>query len=183
MLPARPPGAPALRAACWLMLAMYLLLLGRVIVFKEFPLHAIGWLLRTVRPGGQEVNLRPGATLAFILFGGGFSTTSKVLNIAGNVLLFAPLGAALPALMTPLRGRLRVALVVFDVSLALEMTQYLLGIGVADVDDLLLNTLGGVLGYAAYRRAQGRSGGVALALALSLMAGGMASMAFFYRIY
>jgi len=38
----------------------------------------------------------------------------------------------------------------FLLSLGYEVTQLLTGIGIFDVDDLMLNTLGGIMGYVVY---------------------------------
>ena len=42
---------------------------------------------------------------------------------------------------------IRAAFVSFDLSLAIEIIQLLTRVGSFDVDDLILNTLGGVIGY------------------------------------
>ncbi|WP_367281276.1 VanZ family protein [Demequina lignilytica] len=66
------------------------------------------------------------------------------LNLIGNLAMFAPLGAVLVALMRRLTVVLRVmvATVVSGMlSAAIEIAQLALG-RVADIDDVLLNTLG-----------------------------------------
>lgn len=65
-----------------------------------------------------------------------------------NVLLFAPFGFLLSVVMTK-----RIPwqfLAVVSTSAFLEITQYILAVGRSDTTDILLNTLGGVIGIGAY---------------------------------
>ncbi|MEC0240707.1 VanZ family protein [Paenibacillus dokdonensis] len=77
---------------------------------------------------------------------------SGFINFFGNIAAFMPLGFLLP-LVCGFRSMpvLKVLLVSFGVSLALETAQLLLFIGTFDVDDLIMNTAGGVLGYGVLR--------------------------------
>lgn len=69
------------------------------------------------------------------------------INLAGNVLAFVPFGFFLPVLNVHTRGILRMALFTFEFSLLVETIQLVSKVGSFDVDDLMLNTLGGILGY------------------------------------
>ena len=74
-----------------------------------------------------------------------------------NVALFVPLGVLLPLVWRVLSVRRAVA-IGFLASLVVELIQFILVISVtsgrvADVDDLIANTLGTLLGYAAFRTA------------------------------
>jgi glycopeptide antibiotics resistance protein len=72
-----------------------------------------------------------------------------VVNFVGNLVAFLPMGL-LPPLIRPRRTTLwQVALFSLSISFAIEAGQYISGRRVPDVDDLILNTLGGVLGYLA----------------------------------
>ena len=68
-------------------------------------------------------------------------------NLVGNVLIFVPAGFFIPVLWENKRGFLFTVCVTFQMSLFVELLQLLLRVGSFDVDDLLLNTLGGILGY------------------------------------
>lgn len=69
----------------------------------------------------------------------------------GNIALFVPLPFFLLA-MRPLTSLKQVLLVAAGISLSVEITQFLLSIGVADVDDIILNTLGAFMGYFVAKR-------------------------------
>ena len=69
------------------------------------------------------------------------------INLAGNILAFVPFGAILPVISRRFRGFFRVMLLGFSFSLLVECTQLVTRVGTFDVDDLMLNTLGAVIGY------------------------------------
>jgi len=71
-------------------------------------------------------------------------------NIGGNIIGFIPLGILLPMVFPFLRRWWRLTLCVFCLSLSFETFQLLTGVGVFDVDDLILNTTGGLIGYIFY---------------------------------
>jgi glycopeptide antibiotics resistance protein len=74
-----------------------------------------------------------------------------VVNLLGNLALTAPLGIIGPWLWGQARcgNVLGVLLCGFVVSVAIEATQYACEHRMADVDDVLLNTIGAVMGYGA----------------------------------
>ena len=69
------------------------------------------------------------------------------INLAGNVLAFVPFGFFFPFLGSHARGLFRMGLFSFEFSLLVETIQLVSKVGSFDVDDLMLNTLGGILGY------------------------------------
>lgn len=70
-----------------------------------------------------------------------------LVNLIGNVAVFMPFGFFLPFHKRNLRNGIVVSCLAFLFSLLIETTQLIFKIGVFDVDDLFLNTVGGVLGY------------------------------------
>ena len=68
-------------------------------------------------------------------------------NIIGNVLCFVPFGAIFPVLNRKTRHFVVVVLLSFQFSLIVECIQLISKVGSFDVDDLLLNTIGGMIGY------------------------------------
>ena len=75
-----------------------------------------------------------------------FDQTAYLLNIV----LFVPLGFLLPLLWEKQNGLFRILLAGASFSLLIELSQ-LLNIRNSDIDDLLLNTLGAIIGFALYR--------------------------------
>ena len=85
---------------------------------------------------------------------GGFETSSvwygAWTDLVGNILLFMPLGAGLYVVGRNVKG-IRwglggVMLIGLMVSLCIESAQYIFALGFSDIDDLLYNTVGAVLG-------------------------------------
>ncbi|MBD5087546.1 MAG: VanZ family protein [Clostridiales bacterium] len=70
-----------------------------------------------------------------------------IVNIFGNVLAFAPFGFLLPIVSKQNRTFFCVVLYSFEFSLFIELIQLSFQVGTFDVDDLLMNTMGGMLGY------------------------------------
>lgn len=76
-------------------------------------------------------------------------------GLAGNVLLFVPLGLGLSGRRAAWRKWLAPALV----SLAVECVQYRTLLGTLEADDVICNAVGGVLGYELGRRLAGEEAG------------------------
>ncbi len=77
-------------------------------------------------------------------------------NLAGNVIGFIPAGYMFSELFRKKRGLLFTALITFQMSLGVEILQLVLKVGSFDVDDLILNTFGGILGYLLMKLVSGR---------------------------
>jgi len=73
-----------------------------------------------------------------------------LINVVGNVAAFIPFGFAVPAFYPRIRSFVQVMILSFSASLLAETMQLFLKVGCFDVDDLLLNTIGGCIGYLVY---------------------------------
>jgi glycopeptide antibiotics resistance protein len=71
-------------------------------------------------------------------------------NVVGNIIIFIPLGIYLPSFKKDKRVLVNL-IFIFSVSLFVETIQGLLGIGVSDIDDIILNCLGGWIGILGYK--------------------------------
>ena len=76
-----------------------------------------------------------------------------LLNLLGNVLAFLPFGSFLPMFSKRCRKFWYTAFYSLELSLLVELIQLVTKVGSFDVDDIVLNTLGGMLGYFVYRAA------------------------------
>jgi len=86
----------------------------------------------------------------FVIYRDKIGMSSFLLNIFGNIFAFSPFGVFLPLLSQNMRKMWRVFGMSFLVTLCIECTQLVTRLGVFDVDDLVMNTLGGVIGYGIY---------------------------------
>ena len=69
------------------------------------------------------------------------------LNLAGNIIGFVPFGALLPIFIRSVRNAWKVTLLSLEISAIIEVSQLIFRVGCFDVDDMILNTLGGLLGF------------------------------------
>jgi glycopeptide antibiotics resistance protein len=103
-----------------------------------------------------HTNLRPGASIRAYLDQPALRDTVK--QVGGNVLLGGPFGVLLPALFPRARGLLRVVGLTAVVMVLVEAAQGAVVEGRAfDIDDVILNTLGALLGYLLLGRRLGRA--------------------------
>ena len=77
-------------------------------------------------------------------------TFVRLINIEGNVLAFLPFGFFLPLLWKRFRHFYRTVLSTAAFSLIVELLQLVTRVGSCDIDDIILNTLGGAIGYLLY---------------------------------
>ncbi len=93
-----------------------------------------------------HTNLRPGRSLRAYLDQP--ELRDAVRQIGGNLLLGVPFGILVPVLAPRTRGVLRVLLLTATVMLLVEFAQGALVTGRAfDIDDVILNTTGALIGY------------------------------------
>ncbi|MDD6306413.1 MAG: VanZ family protein [Clostridiales bacterium] len=86
----------------------------------------------------------------FIRYRNVLGRKAVVLNLVGNVVAFMPFGAFLPIFSVRCRRILCTVWYSFELSLVVELLQLIFKVGSFDVDDLLLNTVGGMLGFLVY---------------------------------
>ena len=108
-----------------------------VLLFYIYLLIDTVFLARDVR---RSINLVPFDMIAEQ----GFS-----LNVYGNMLMFIPLGLYMANLKKPFRFW-KVLGAIVGTSFAIEVLQYVFKRGASDIDDLLLNTAGGLIGILIY---------------------------------
>ena len=72
------------------------------------------------------------------------------LNLAGNVIGFLPFGFIVPVMHKKMESFWKVSLLGFMFSLCVETIQLITKVGCFDVDDLILNTLGAMIGCGAF---------------------------------
>ncbi|MES1214055.1 MAG: VanZ family protein [Bacteroidota bacterium] len=148
------PQDKFLRILTWALLLFCMMVLTRYILFKGGVDHYKTYFTnfdgkRTVRWGVKRANFVPFSTLRyFYSVRKRYSYVAK--NILGNIIGFIPLGVLLPILFVRLQRAGRTIGAVFLVSLSFETIQLITDLGVFDVDDLLLNTVGGAIGYLLY---------------------------------
>lgn len=74
-----------------------------------------------------------------------------IINIVGNIVMFVPLGFFIPYFWTKQRPFWRSMLCAAVCIVVVEIVQLFTLLGSCDIDDLILNMLGVVIGYGVYR--------------------------------
>jgi glycopeptide antibiotics resistance protein len=128
-----------------------LLLLAYLALLLDLTL--VRWTDSTVPPDGR-LNRVPLEGIAHFLSVGGWP---MVVNVLGNIAAFIPFGFLIPQMRDARTGIARVALLSLALSALIEALKYASGRRIADVDDLLLNTLGGVVGYLSWACLRGKN--------------------------
>lgn len=124
-----------MKTASKILLGAYLFILLWIVLFK-FSYDPIGILLYFQ---STSLNLIP------------FALANKSEMIS-NIIVFIPLGVLVGVNFKQIKFWHKVA-AMFWLSLIVEAAQFALAIGVADITDLIMNTLGGLVGLAAYEGA------------------------------
>ena len=86
----------------------------------------------------------------FLLYRNILGWRAVFLNIFGNVLAFMPFGFCIPEIWDEVNQWYTVTFLGFIFSLCIETTQLVCRVGSFDVDDLILNTIGGAIGYVGF---------------------------------
>ncbi len=113
------------------------------------------WLLFGQRmnqqPSAKSMNLIPLDTLKLyanlMQSNSGYLVRHAYVNLVGNVVMFIPLGIFLPQIWVKLRGFFKVLALTALIVIVVEGLQYLTALGSCDIDDIILNIPGAMLGY------------------------------------
>ncbi len=126
----------------YILFLLKLLLLSRVSLAEVFSGQ---------RETERAINLIPFYSIKEYLAGSTAAIRNfSYANVAGNIAVFIPLGAYL-LLFKKDKRVLPNLLFVFIISLSTELIQGFFFLGSADVDDLILNCLGGLIGIFGYK--------------------------------
>jgi glycopeptide antibiotics resistance protein len=142
-------------AACALI--AYGALLIRLVVFKAIPVLQIGHIR-------LKFNHRHTGPSNLILFktiwpslSGGENHLITMVNLVGNIVPFMPVGFLALVIYPRMTWQKSLALAI-AVGLAMEVMELVFRVGIFDVDDIILNAFGVMLGYGLFaifnRRAQ-----------------------------
>lgn len=103
----------------------------------------------------HNVNLRPFKTIGSflkVLLNNRYDVYDKIAieNLLGNIILFIPLGFFLPWLYKGCKKALGTFFWTIIIITCVEATQTFLLLGAGDIDDLILNTVGSMMGFAIF---------------------------------
>ena len=135
-------GRKTISVLFYLMLVVYAVLMLNLLFRPELILDGNRWILRSY-------NLIPFRTI-MEYSSPGVSRSVVVINLLGNIAVFIPYGLYLQVLRKT-KGTGTGFLIVLGTSVLIEIIQFSLGVGVCDIDDVILNGIGGLLGILLYQ--------------------------------
>jgi len=127
-------------------LIAYFALLIRIVVFKAIPIIHLGH----VRLKFSGTHTGPGNFMPFNtiwpLLSGGTNHLIAMVNLVGNIVPFMPVGFLAPFVYRRMTWYKSLVLAIAT-GLAMEVTEVVFRVGIFDVDDIILNAFGVMLGY------------------------------------
>ena len=129
-----------------LVLVAYSALVLNVLVFKNLPVIRIGHM--HFKFGGTRegaANLVPFRSILPYLLGKRGSLIGAV-NLIGNIVALMPVGLLLPFIFRSMSWK-KALIVAVGSGLGIELMQEIFRVGIFDIDDVILNALGLMLGY------------------------------------
>ena len=134
----------------WIRIFSRIIFCVYMIVLVYFLLLSDGFG-RTVRRDEFQYNLVPFVEiLRFVRYREELGLYNVMINLVGNVVAFIPFGALIRWVVNRSVKWYFVTGCTFLFSFSVELLQLVAKVGSFDVDDLILNTLGGLLGYFVY---------------------------------
>lgn len=123
----------------WVVFIIYLVLMVYFLFFSE----RMGRI-----PGSYyRYNLIPFTEIKrYLHYRDKIGSFNVLLNLLGNVVCFIPFGFVIP-ILTPKQTWVRMFLLSLLASVLVELLQLISMLGSCDVDDIILNTFGGMIGY------------------------------------
>lgn len=129
-----------IRFFSWILFIIYLIVMVYFLFFSE--------QFGRVPSETYHYNLEPLAEIKrYINYSREIGSFNVIINLIGNVACFMPFGFVLPILSNRQRNILKVTFLSFLCSVTVEFIQLVSKLGSCDIDDVILNTTGGFLGY------------------------------------
>ncbi len=142
-----------LKIIIYIIFFIYLLLLIKILLFKYVSIISLFKnIFSNSLDGFKSINLIPFKSIfefVKMIFTKNFLRGFN--NLIGNVLIFAPLGYFLPLLFKNFKKLKNTILFSLVISLLFEICQYVLYLGSADIDDIILNVCGTIVGFLFYK--------------------------------
>lgn len=133
---------------------IYIIILLKAVVFK-LPTDIMrtlvdSWDESVVRNGMAGANFTPFRTIDMYIRYWDWGSLRSFENLIGNVLAFLPFGIFLPSIWKNCRNIFVCAGYGLTFVLGIELFQMFSGFGIFDVDDIILNCTGILVGYILY---------------------------------
>lgn len=131
---------------------LYILVIIKLIIFK-YPISILrvimeNWGSEAIRNGVHSANFIPFKTIKmYIRY---YGSLNSFENLFGNILIFIPLGCFLPKALIKMKNIFWILIFSGCFILDIELFQLVTRFGEFDVDDIILNLFGVLIGFALY---------------------------------
>lgn len=135
-----------------LIFVVYIVVLIKLIIFK-YPWQSLmeiinNWEKGVILEGILRANFTLGKSIRmYIRYFNKFPFWNGFANLIGNVLVFVPYGVILPKAYPGCGKWWRAVYCSVGLVMSIELFQLFSGFGIFDIDDILLNVSGAMLGY------------------------------------
>ena len=127
-------------------LAFYIVLLICILFRQRHAARSANWIpLRGILAFLTGTDLTTGSTAQAVFIKG-----LALSNLLGNIVIFVPVGVY-AHLLSKKKAAWRSVLLVVAISMAVEVVQYVFMLGIGDIDDVILNGIGGLAGVLVYQ--------------------------------
>lgn len=118
-----------------------------IIERKRWILGFVFYISIMVQVGVLSRTLGTMRTIVWVPFRTPGGDNLIVLYALANLVLFIPFGVLVPKVFHSVNAFWKIILVTFVTSVCIEMIQYILACGYSQVEDVIMNVAGGVVGY------------------------------------
>ena len=134
----------------WIRIGIYIIFVTYIMALSYFLFFAENYGRAGVMRE-YHYNLIPFKEIErFIIYRENLGFTAVALNLFGNIAGFVPFGFFVPMLSDRERKWYALLFLCMEFSLAVELTQLIFKVGSFDIDDIILNTVGGMIGFYGY---------------------------------
>ena len=138
----------------YLSFVIYVLILLEIIFISRITVSAYAPDMSVIEYIKSNANFIPFKSITnyiSAIITGSMSFIIPFSNLLGNLLLFLPMGIYLPLLFNKNRDIKRISVVMLILLLSIEVIQLVTRFGAFDVDDIILNFSGFILGYGIWK--------------------------------
>lgn len=130
-----------LRYCIFTLFLLYIIILLRITLFKQASMYN---LFAAIGASERTISFIPFKSI-FDMISTDISLIRILENVLGNIIIFIPFGLLLPIILKKKNKNIVLSGVIL--SALIEILQFIFGLGSTDIDDLLLNTIGVIIGY------------------------------------
>lgn len=133
-----------LKSVVTVIFIMYIAALLKIILFKNISLIQMFGKYKKMR----SVNLIPFKSIfESLAVSKRMGIFWSIANVFGNLIVFIPFGYLVPIMWKKAMKFKNILMLSAGLSLFFETFQYITGTGSSDIDDIMLNTMGAIIGY------------------------------------